>query len=511
MRSTTRSALLALVLTLLTLPLLPASATPAAVPAGFVTRAGRDFMLDGAPFRFVGVNFYNAAGDPAIYQCGAWMANPDVELDAWFARIRADSGTRVVRFWAFQRFTNGGTDWRGFDRVMRLANKHGLKVIPVLENQWDDCTLGGTKDEAWYLGGYKQPHGGYPLAYRGHVRRVVERYRNDPAIFAWMLMNEAETRTPSGADAPEALYTFARDMSGYVKYLDPNHLVTLGTIGAGQAGVRNSNYERLLGLPTIDFGTFHEYGNNDIPFPGAPIVVKSPIQTTMFGQDSTWAWKQGTYQTNTARAWETLTWTIPAGGAPYRRLGIIVNGAFAGVAYVDRVEVGGRVYDFEDGTTQGFTSTPTIALSNSTAIRESGGRSLRLTFNQSSGSGQVRIPVLPTDGPGTVVKVRMYVDVPGTISPQNTLATAMYKAGQLNKPLLIGEAGMTACGSWNGSQAETAASRASKFDAKLSAFFSNGGAGYLIWAWDSNTSCGFSFGPSDPLNGVLLRHANGQP
>jgi hypothetical protein len=115
------------------------------------------------------------------------------------------------------------------------------------------------------------------------------------------------------------------------------------------------------------------------------------------------------------------------------------------------------------------------------------------------------------DGPGTVLKVRMYVDTPGTISPQNTLATAMYKAGQLNKPLLIGEAGMTACGSWNGSQAETAASRAAKFEAKLSAFFGNGGAGYLIWAWEPNDSCGFAFGPGDPLNGALLRHANGQP
>ena len=24
---------------------------------------------------------YNAAGDPTIYECGAWMGNPDVELD----------------------------------------------------------------------------------------------------------------------------------------------------------------------------------------------------------------------------------------------------------------------------------------------------------------------------------------------------------------------------------------------------------------------------------------------
>jgi hypothetical protein len=506
-----RYILLALLLALVCLPSFPVDAAPAGAPAGFVTRSGSDFLLDGAPFRFVGANMYNAAGDPATYQCGPWMSKPDVELDAWFARARTDFGGRVVRFWAFQRYTSGGTDWRGLDRVMRLANKHGLKVIPVLENQWGDCSQGGTKYDAWYAGGYNQPYGGYPLSYREYVRRVVERYRDEPAIFAWMLMNEAEGRTAAGAEATEPLYTFTRDMSAYVKSLDSNHLVTLGTIGGGQPGVRGANFERLHGLPTIDFAEYHDYNSNDVPLPGSPITVKAPIQTAVFAQDQAWAWKQGTYQTNTARAWETLTWTVPAGAVPFQRLGINVNGAYTGTAYLDRVEVGGRVYDFEDGTTQGFTSTATIALSNSTAVRESGARALKLTFSQASGSGQVRIPVLPTDGPGTVIKVRMYVDTPGTISSQNTLAAALYKAGQLGKPLLVGEAGMTSCGSWDGSQAETAASRASKFDAKLAAFFGNGGAGYLVWAWEPNNTCNYAFGPTDPLNGTLLRFASGQP
>jgi mannan endo-1,4-beta-mannosidase len=507
MRFVPRHTLLALLLALVTLPILPASAAPAAAPAGFVTRSGRDFMLDGAPFRFVGANMYNAAGDPSIYECGPWMSNPDVELDAWFAHARTDFGARVVRFWAFQRYTNGGTDWRSFDRVMRTANKYGVKVLPVLENQWGDCSLGGARYDTWYSGGYKQAYGGYPLSYQEYVRRVVQRYRNEPAVFAWMLMNEAEGRTASGAEAADALYTFTRDMSSYVKARDPNHLVTLGTIGGGQPGVRDANYERLLGISTVDFGEFHDYNSNDVPMPGAPITVTAPIQTAIFAQDGTWAWQQAGYQTNLARSWETLTWTLPAGAAPFQRLGIIVYGAYTGAAYLDRIEVGSRVYDFEDGTIQGFNSTATIVLTNSTTVHESGARALKLSFNQANGSGQVRIPVLPTDGPGTVVKVRMYVDTPGTLSPQNTLATAMYKAGQLGKPLLVGEAGMTACGSWNGSQAETGASRASRFDAKLTAFFGNGGAGYLVWAWEPDNSCNYAFGPGDPLNGVLQRAA----
>jgi hypothetical protein len=70
---------------------------------------------------------------------------------------------------------------------------------------------------------------------------------------------------------------------------------------------------------------------------------------------------------------------------------------------------------------------------------------------------------------------------------------------------------MTACGSWDGSQAETAASRASKFDEKLGAYFTDAGAGYLVWAWEPNSSCNYAFGPGDLLNGVLLRHSNGEP
>jgi hypothetical protein len=341
----------------------------------------------------------------------------------------------------------------------------------------------------------------------------VTRYRDEPAIFGWMLMNEAEGRTAGGQDAAEALYTFTRDMSAYVKALDQHHLVTLGTIGGGQPGMHGANFERLHGLPTIDFADYHDYGHNEAPLPGAPVTLQAPIQTALYRLDGSWAWAQDAYRVNQARTWETLSWTLPAGAQPTMRIGVIVPGAYRGNVYLDEIRIGDRLFDFEDGTVQGWQSQlPSVALSVSNEQRAGGTRSLRVAFDQADGQALIWVPAAASDGPGTTVTMRMYVDTPGTPIPYNTLATAMYKVRHwLNKPLIVGEAGMTACGSWDGSLAETGASRAARFDAKLGAFFGNGGAGYLVWAWEPDRSCNYAFGPGDPLNGVLLRYKSGEP
>jgi mannan endo-1,4-beta-mannosidase len=91
----------------------------------------------------------------------------------------------------------------------------------------------------------------------------------------------------------------------------------------------------------------------------------------------------------------------------------------------------------------------------------------------------------------------------GETVSSDTLSAAMDVAKELNKPILVGETGMTACGSYEGTQPETVQSRAQKFDAKLNAFFKNGGAGYLIWVWDPTSDCSYDFTSDDPLNAVL--------
>jgi hypothetical protein len=475
-------------------------------PAEFITRSGTGFVLNGEPFRFVGANMTNTAGDPSVHQCGPWLTDPEFQVDNWFARAREDFDGNVIRVWAYQAFTNSGTDWRGFERTVRLAEKYGFKIIPVLENQWPECTRGGYKYDGWYEGGYLKPYGGYSLSYKEYVRRVIERYKDEPTIAAWALMNEAESVTIDGEENPEALYNFARDMSSYVKSLDKNHLVTLGTIGAGQPGTRGADWERLHALETIDFTEFHDYGRNDEPMPGVPLEPSVALNTAVFTQDSGWNWTNGDYRRNKARVWETWTYEMPPADEPFRHVGLNFYGDFTGEVYVDEVRVGSKVYGFESGTEEGWRSSTPVTLKNADGVAYAGSRSLKLTFSQAK-DARVWVPLSPEDVPGTRITAHVYVDDPGSIDHSNTLAAAMHRSKKLNKPIIVGEAGMTTCRSYEGSQVETPDSRARKFDAKMDVFFRAGGAGYLVWVWHPDSDCAHAFTTGDPLNAVLAKYA----
>lgn len=465
-------------------------------------------MLNGRPFRFVGVNMFGAASDPRIYACGPYMKNPDVELDDWFRRARQETNARVIRFWGFQRYTNGGTDWYALDRVIRLAGAYGFKVMPVLENQHEECTRGGARSDTWYAGGYRQQYGGYPLSYPEYVRRIVERYRGEPAIFAWMLMNEAESQSADDAGKLDALYGFASDMSALIKSLDPNHLVTLGVVGGRQLGVWGS-YRALHALPGIDFLDYHDYGANDEPLPGAPAAATVLVQTRLFSQDSDWHWVQQDYRPNAGGAWETWSGVLPAGSQPFRFAGLAFDANAGGQPadiYVDEVQIGDRIYDFEDGTAQGWQVDGPATIEAITGTSFAGNHALKLHFIKPGGA-ILKLPANPTDKPGTPITAHVYVDAPASVGNTGTLAAALETARELNKPLVVGESGMTACASESGSAVETPATRAQKFDAKLQAFFAAGGAGYLIWAWHPTSDCSYEFTSGDPLNAVLSRHA----
>jgi hypothetical protein len=469
---------------------------------GFVGRQGTAFVRDGAPFRPLGVNFYSAAGDPAIFQCGPVKSDPDTQLDEYFGRIRAETGSNVVRFWAFQGYTAGGTDWRALDRVMRLAKQHDLLLIPVLENQWADCTLGAPRDAGWYAGRYRQPDGGYLLSYEEYVRRVVSRYRDEPTILAWMLMNEAEAKRPDGTSDPDALYGFADQMSRLVKEIDPNHLVSLGVIGGGQPGTAGPSFERLHALSTLDLVTAHDYKADEVPLPGAR------LEAAGFSQSQDWTWQNGLYLSLRGRDWETVTYPIPTGESPSgqqwpRRIGLTVFGNFSGDLYLDQVQVGGRLYDFEDGTSQGWQIEGPASVEQTRDRASSGSGSLRVRVNRPEKGVHVWLDAPPDLEPGATLTARVFVDTPGTAPPPNTLASAMKTARALDKPLLVGEAGLATCEAPATFTLNTQDERATRLDAKIDAFFRAGGAGYLVWAWNPSFGCSFAFTSGDPLNGVM--------
>lgn len=242
---------------------------------GFLTYDGPRFRLDGETVPLVGVNIYNAAS-----RGNCWY-DMRSRLGGTLDRIaeESDGGANVIRVWFFQRLAtvDGRRDWTEFDRVLATARARGFKVIPVLTDQWgacegDDASGSGYKNRSWYESGYQQVRGGMPSSYRDWVREVVTRYRDEPTVALWSLVNEAEAlESRSGACRPqghEALKAFTDDMAEVVKDVDPDHLLGLGTIGEGQCGASGAEFRRLHSSPLIDVCEYHDYDEAETPVPG---------------------------------------------------------------------------------------------------------------------------------------------------------------------------------------------------------------------------------------------------
>jgi endo-1,4-beta-mannosidase len=85
----------------------------------------------------------------------------------------------------------------------------------------------------------------------------------------WQLMNEAESKTREGRPDPDALQLFSMDMGAVIKIRDPDHLVSLGTIGAGRPGIEDASYAAIASSPWIDVIVAHDYGAENDALPPA--------------------------------------------------------------------------------------------------------------------------------------------------------------------------------------------------------------------------------------------------
>jgi len=243
----------------------------------FVTRSGTQLLLDGQPFRFTGLNIYNANN-----LGGCWYPlGSGPNLDNALTAIGA--GQKVFRAWFFQSLatTNGQRDWSGFDHTLMVARAHGERVIATLGNDWNDCEGGSAvpryKTESWYASGYQsQQIPGELSTYRDWVSEVVSRYRNNPSIMAWQLMNEASTPSDNGTGActstsASTMRNFAVDISSLIKGIDSNHLVSLGTVGGGECGTAGADYQYVYSAPGIDLCEMHDYGSPGALMPSDPV------------------------------------------------------------------------------------------------------------------------------------------------------------------------------------------------------------------------------------------------
>jgi len=224
-------------------------------------------------YRFHGFNIYNANSNGST----CWYAmNTGSALSSTIAAIGKNGSAFRAWFFQNQATTNGVRDWTNFDHTLAAAKAAGVKVIPVLINQWGQCEgdtsyAAGYKSESWYQSGYKtQPTSpGMADTYRTWVKEVVSRYKNDPTILAWQMVNEAEDKAAYGGScsstAAASLQKFAADIASVIKSNDPNHLVSIGTLGTGQCGSSGSAYKTLYATPGVDLCEYHDYSTATMP------------------------------------------------------------------------------------------------------------------------------------------------------------------------------------------------------------------------------------------------------
>jgi mannan endo-1,4-beta-mannosidase len=258
-----------------------------AVASEFVKTERTQFVLDGKPFYVTGVNnHYLPWGSDAevtrvLDDAVAMGANvvrtfldgvigsPDGAIAPTIWKFRNDEANssalnihgHYFLYWdpSAHGMEINASSMRKIDLLIAEAAKRRLRLILTFLDFWS-FTGGAYQMSSWYD---LPTHQGAPwdttnpafftdarvLAdYQRWVKFVVERinpltkiaYRDDPTIFAWELMNEAQ--------APTALHRqWETQMAAYVKSLDRNHIV-----GAGD------DYP-IFDAPGIDFVTWHGY------------------------------------------------------------------------------------------------------------------------------------------------------------------------------------------------------------------------------------------------------------
>ena len=249
-------------------PIGRAAATAPPPASAYVVSSGGQLWLQGHPWRFTGYDDYRLPSASPGFQCGGAMSDTDVS--AAITQMRQSSNAAVIRTWFFQSYGGPG-NWSQLDRVVNAATAAGVKLIPVLVNQWADCEPwpGGVRpyrNLSWYQSGYRSAGDGYPMSFRDYAAAVAAHYRGNSTIAFWQLVNEAEALDSLGGTCEEsaansAMRAFADDMAGVVKGADPSHLVSLGTIGTGQCGTQGVTDYINLHAGAIDICEYHDYAS----------------------------------------------------------------------------------------------------------------------------------------------------------------------------------------------------------------------------------------------------------
>ncbi len=259
----------------------------------FVQRQDNCLIVDNHLFRIVGGNIY--------YFAFSTEADQVRLLD-----LATDFGSNVLRIWAFNDYINlppnppmpadtdicfqffdpasgapalrdGPFGLERLDRAVKLASDRNIRLILTLTNHNPD--YGGIPQYARWLS-LPNPNDFHRDAlairmFQNWVEAILTHqnaltnltYADDPTILAWEIANEP--RCPGDPSGTQLLTNWLTEMSAFIRSRAPRQLISAGDEGffdhqfAGNNWLFNGSCgvsaEDILGIPNIDFGTFHMY------------------------------------------------------------------------------------------------------------------------------------------------------------------------------------------------------------------------------------------------------------
>jgi mannan endo-1,4-beta-mannosidase len=252
----------------------------------FVTKRGTYFVVDGRPFRFVGANTPIIPGQIAVaarsgitvVRLWALGEGPLRDKD----RIPDPPGSPITYPYRWSPDNWNEEAFKQLDRLLAEAAKYQVRVQLCLTNWWRDT--GGVAQYLRWAGIEGADDDNYPYGinferamlfytngearrmYRQHVERLATRrntvtgvlYRDDPTIFGWELINEAQAVTGHWQERR----AWIAEMSSYLKSLDPNHLIAPGDWGY-RSTVERREWISDHRLPNVDYCDVHIYPADD--------------------------------------------------------------------------------------------------------------------------------------------------------------------------------------------------------------------------------------------------------
>jgi endo-1,4-beta-mannosidase len=161
------------------------------------------------------------------------------------------AGFRVLRFWMFEN-REISEQISKLNEICDAVSPHGIKLIVSLADKWG-YMQNYKIDESWYREGYKN-------GYLDYISQLTGALSGRDEIMLWELINEPWT------DNFDVFCDFVVSSAGAVRKADPNHMISVGTVGGigDKLGsyfslFRKGNFRKLYSMDLLDAVSLHDY------------------------------------------------------------------------------------------------------------------------------------------------------------------------------------------------------------------------------------------------------------